>query len=173
MTLSKDRLKKIHGIPEPTGPSDPAVLERRRFHVAAAKWLSRWSFWLQAIFVLIGFAIVLLPMLLKNWRAVIEKTPVAARIFEDFSSLSGLAMLLFFFLMGLFLLWNGLKSGLPAGRNSFLTNKDIVEMELYPRNKREEFIYWIDFVFAVTGTTLWLFLPFGVLAYFIRIGGLK
>lgn len=170
MALSKDRLKKIHGIPEPTGPVDSAVLSRRRFHEAVAKWLAKWSYPLQAAFAMIGFVVVLLPTLSKNWRAVIEKTPIAGRIFQDFSSLSGLAMLLFFFLLGLFLIWNGLQSRLPAGRNSFLTNRDIVGMELYPRNKKEEFIYWVDFIFAVTGTSLWLFLPFGVLAYFIRIG---
>lgn len=171
MALSKDQLRKIHGIPEPTGSADPAVLARRGFHEAVAKWLARWSYPLQAVFALIGFVVVLLPTLSNNWRTVIENTPIAGRIFQDFSSLGGLAMLLFFFLLGLFLIWNGLQSRLPAGRNSFLTNRDIVEMELYPRNKKEEFIYWVDFVFAVTGTTLWLFLPFGVLAYFIRIGG--
>lgn len=171
MAFSKDRLRKIHGISEPTGPTDPAVLARRRFHEAAANWLARWSYPLQAVFALIGFVVVLLPMFSKSWRSVIEKTPVAGRIFQDFSTLSGSAMLLFFFLMGLFLIWNGLQSRLPAGRNTFLTYRDIVQMELYPRNKKEEFIYWIDFVLAVTGTTLWLFLPFSVLAYFIRIGG--
>lgn len=171
MALSKDRLRKMHGIPEPTGSADPAVLARRRFHETAAKWLARWSYPLQAAFALIGCVVVLLPTLSKNWRSVIENTPVAARIFHDFSTLSGWAMVLFFVLMAMFLIWNGLRSRLPAGRNSFLTNRDIVEMELYPRNKKEEFIYWVDFGFAVTGTTLWLFLPFGVLAFFIRIGG--
>lgn len=170
MALSKYRLRKIHGIPESTEPADPAVLARQRFHVVTAKWLSRWITSLQVIFALIGFVIVLLPTLSSNWRGVIEKTPIAARIFQDFSSLSGLAMWLFFFLMAMFLVGNGLKSELPTHRGFFLSHRDIVEMELYPRNKREEFIYWFDFVFAVTGTALWLFLPFGVLAYFIKIG---
>lgn len=126
---------------------------------------------MQVTFALVGFVIVLLPTLSKNWRAVIEKTPVAAQVYQDFSSLSGLAMLLLYFLMGLFLVWNGLKNKLPAGQTPLLSKKDIVEMELYPRNKSEEFAYWLDFVLSVTGTTLWLFLPFGVLAFFIRMGG--
>lgn len=171
MALSKEQLRKIHGILEPDGPADPDVLERRRHHEAAAKWLSRWSAVLQVVFALIGFVIVLLPTLSKNWHAVIEKTPVAAKVYQDFSSLSGSAMLLFYFLMGLFLVWNGLKNKFPAGRTSLLTYRDVVEMELYPRNRREEFIYWLDFVFVITGTTVWLYLPFGVLAFFIRIGG--
>lgn len=175
MTLPKDRLRKIHGLTEPTGPADPAVLARREYHEAAAKWLAKWSSPLQATFALIGFVVVLLPMFSKNWRAVIENTPVAERVFRDFSTLSGWAMALFFFLMGLFLVLNWRVNDSPGGWHptkqwGFPSPKQIVEMELYPRIKREEFIYWIGIVFGATGTTIWMIF-FGVFAFFIGIGG--
>ncbi|WP_200384610.1 hypothetical protein [Rhodocyclus tenuis] len=169
--LSKDQLRKIHGVTEPTGPEDPTVIARRKFHEAAAKWLARWSYPLQGLFASIGLVVVLLPTMSKSWRSVVEMMPIAGRIFQDFSSLSGSAMLLFYFLSGLFVIQTRVQSKNPAGQASFLTYRDVVEMELYPKNKGEELAYWVDFSLAVTGTTLWLYLPFGILAFAIRMGG--
>lgn len=174
MTLPKDRLRKIHGIMEPTGPADQAVLARRQYHEAAAKWLARRSFLLQATFALVGFVIVLLPMFSKNWRAVIENTPVAGRIFNDFSNLSGWAMVLLFVLMVLWGIMNWRVKDYPGGwhptkQYGFPSPKQVVELELYPRLKREEFIFWVDIVFGAIGTTIWMIFC-GVLAFFIKIG---
>jgi len=174
MALSKDRLRKIYGIPEPTGPADQAVLARRKYHEAAAKWLAKSSYPLQAVFALTGFVIVLLPMFSKNWRAVIENTPIAERIFHDFSSLSGSAMVLFLFLMGLYVVQNWWVNDFPGGWHptkqwGFPTPMQIVRMELYPRNKREEFVFWVEIIFGAVGTANWMIF-FGVFAFFISIG---
>ena len=175
MALAKHRLTKNHGLTEPTEPADPAVLARRRFHKAAATWLAKWSYPLQAAFALVGFVVVLLPMFSKGWRAVIETTPVAERVFHDFSSLSGWAMVLFFVLLALFLVLNWRVNDYPGGWHptkqwGFPNPKQVVEMELYPRLKREEFVYWIGIFFSAAGTTIWMIF-FGVFAFFIRIGG--
>ena len=151
MTLSKDRLRKIHGVTESTAPADQAVLAK--YHEAAANWLARISFFLHAIFAAIGFAVVLLPILSRSWRAIIESTPLVRVVFHDYSTFGGLAMANLYILMALFLIRN------------------VVDMELFPRTRREEFAYWADISFGFVGATLWLFLPFGVLAYFINIGG--
>lgn len=175
MTLSKDRLRKIHGLTDPTAPSDPAVMARRTYHEAAAKWLAKWSYPLQAFFALIGFVVVLLPMFSNNWRAVIEKTLIAERVFHDFSSLSGWAMVLFLILMGLYVVQNWLVNDYPGGWHptkqwGFPTPMQIVQMELYPQNKREEFVFWVEIIFGAVGTANWMIF-FGVFAFFIRIGG--
>lgn len=171
MTPSKERLRKLHGVIDSTTLIEQAVFARRAYHEAAIKWLARWSTSLQISFALIGLLFVLLPTIINDWRVIVEKIPIAAHIFRDFSSLSGSAMILFFFLMTVFLIWNSLKNSLPARRTPFLTYRDIAEMELYPQNRKEELAFWVDFILATSGTTLWLFMPFGVLAYFIKIGG--
>jgi len=171
----KDRMRKMWGLDEPNKPADPEVLGRRRYHEAAAKWLAKWSYLLQTTFALIGFMVVLLPMFSKSWRAAIENTPVAERIFNDFSTLSGLAMVLFFILMVLWGILNWRVKDYPGGWHptkqwGFPNPQQVVEMGLYPRLKREEFVFWIDIVFGTAGTMIWMIL-FGVFAFFIRIGG--
>ena len=170
MTLPKDRLRKILGVAEPTGPADQAVLARRKYHEAAATWLARGAGILQAIFAFIGFVVVLLPVFLRSWRTVIEGTPIAGGIFHAYSTLSGLAMVNFYVLIALFLMRSWLIKSLPGGDAFGLTYKNVVDLELFPRTKREEFAYWTNISFGFLGTTLWLFLPFSVLAYFIKIG---
>jgi hypothetical protein len=170
MALSKDRLRKIHGVAEPTGPADQAVLARRKYHEAAATWLARRSYILQAIFAAIGFVVVLLPIFSRSWRTVIESTPIARWVFHDYSTFSGLAMVNLYILMALFLIRSWQIKSLPGGAAFSLTYRNVVDMELYPRTKREELAYWTDISFGFVGTTLWLFLPFGALAYFINIG---
>ncbi|MOA61694.1 hypothetical protein D3C78_1868990 [compost metagenome] len=79
-------------------------------------------------------------------------------------------MVNFFILMILFLARSLLTRHTPAGYSPILSYRDVVDMELYPRAIKEELAYWIDITSGVAGTTLWLFLPFAVLAYFIRLG---
>jgi hypothetical protein len=171
MTLSKDRLRKIHGVAESTGPADQAVLTRRKYHEAAAQWLARRSFLLQATFAAIGFVVVMLPMFSKTWRTIIESTPVVRSVFHDYSTFSGLAMVNLYILMALFLVRSWQIKSLPGGAAIALTYRTVLDMELFPRTRREEFAYWTDISFGFLSTTLWLFLPFGVIAYFINIGG--
>lgn len=171
MSLSKDRQKKVHGILEPIGPYDQEVLARRKHHEAAAQWLAKRSYLLQIAFAAIGFMVVLLPVLSKSWRAAIESAPIVRNVFHDYSTFSGLAMLNLYILIALFLIRSLQIKSLPGANAIALTYRNVVDMELYPRTRREEFAYWTDILFGLVGPTLWLFLPFGVLAYFIRIGG--
>jgi len=175
MALSKDRLRKIHGIPEPTGPADQAVLARRKYHEAAARWLAKWSSPLHATCALTGFMVVLLPMFSKNWRAVIENIPIAARIFHDFSTLSGWAMALLGILMALWGYLNWKVNDYPGGWNprkqwGLPDPALIVEMELYPRTQVEERVFWAGIAFGTADAGFWL-IGCGVFAFFMRIGG--
>lgn len=134
-------------------------------------WLAKWSSRLQLVFAGIGLVVVLLPVLSKPWSAVIDGVPFVSRVFHDFSTLSGWALANFFVLMMLFLARSAVIRNIPGGHVPIRSWREVVDMELYPRTRKEELAYWSDFAFAVAGTTLWLFLPFGVLAYFIRLGG--
>lgn len=170
MALSKERLRKFHGIPEPTGPSDPAVLARRPAQEAAARWMARWLTDLQAGFALVGFVVVLLPTLSKPWRAVIDTIPFVAGVFHDYSTFSGAALANLFGVILLFAVHNLLARHIPGGATAILTYRDVAEMELYPHSRKAELAYWAKLAHTLASTTMLLFLPFGVLAYFIRIG---
>lgn len=168
MAFSKDQLRNIHGISEPTGSDDPAILARRRFHEAAAKWCAKWLVPLQVFFAFIGFSVILLPVLWKPWRSVVEGTPLLAQVFHDYSTFSGLALLN---------LYAGLLTAVtkpywakhsPSG--PIPPYKDDIAPVACPLTKKEEVSFWVEIVALILVTTVWLFLPFGVIAYFIRIG---
>lgn len=168
MTLSKDRLRKLHGITEPTEPADPAVLARRKYHEAAAIWLAKGLVPLQAFFASLGFFAILLPMLLKPWRNIVEGLPILAHIFHDYSTFSGLAManLYIGMLTAVIKLYWGKRS--PSG--DVISYKDGIAPLHLPRTRKEEISFWIEAIALIFVTSVWLFLPFGVLAYFINIG---
>ncbi len=152
-------------------PADPGVLRRRKHQEAAARWLAKWSYPLQAFFAATGLIVVLLPMLLKSWRSTIEDTPIAAHIFRDFSTFSGLAIVLLATLMLIFMILNWTVDNYPGNRNptkqfGFPTPSQIVEMALYPQTKREKFVFWCDILFGILMTTWWG-LAFSLIAFFI------
>ncbi|MFM5741313.1 hypothetical protein ACET6W_01065 [Aeromonas veronii] len=113
---------------------------------------------------------VLLPALSRPWRAVIENAFIVREIFHDYSTFSGLAIANLYILIALFLIRTLQIKSLPGGSAFALSYKNIIDMELFPRTSKEEFAYWTEIVFGLAGTTIWLFIPFGVLAYFIEIG---
>lgn len=70
---------------------------------------------MHAIFAAIGFAVVLLPILSRSWRAIIESTPLVRVVFHDYSTFGGLAMANLYILMALFLIRNWQIKSLPGG----------------------------------------------------------
>jgi hypothetical protein len=99
MAISKHMLRKMHGVPEPTGEADPAVLARLKYHVAAARWCEKYLSYFDSFFAYIGFFIVLLPIFLKSWRSFIQHTPILSTIFHDYSTQSGWAIINLFVLI--------------------------------------------------------------------------
>jgi hypothetical protein len=168
MTLSKERLRKIHGVADHTNPTDQSVIARRKFHESAAKWLSKWLVPMQALFGFIGFFVVLLPVLLKPWRALVEDTPLLAQVFHDYSTFSGWALINLYIGMLTAIVKIYWAKHSPGG--SILSYRDVVHLQDYPRTKKEEVFFLADAVGTILVTTVWLFLPFGVIAYFIRMG---
>ena len=167
MAFSNDRRRNFHAEPGPTEPDDPSVIARRKIHETAAKWCDKWLAPLQALFAVTGFVVVLLPVLLEPWRSVIDDIPFIAQIFHDYSTFSGWALLNLFAGMLTALAKTYWGNYLPGA--SMLSYKDVIRLSAYPKTKKQEVAFWIDVVGTTFVTTAWLFLPFGVLAYFIRM----
>ncbi|MBK8134216.1 MAG: hypothetical protein IPN63_06355 [Gammaproteobacteria bacterium] len=168
MTLPKDRLRKIHGVTEPAGPADQSVLARRKYHEAAAIWLAKWLTPLQALFALLGFFVVLLPVLSKPWRSIVENLPIFAPVFHDYSTFSGVAMANLY--IGMLMAFTKLYWAKHSPSGDIVPYKDGIAPLPCPRTRKEEVSFWIETVALILVTSVWLFLPFGVLAYFINIG---
>ncbi|MFN3716747.1 MAG: hypothetical protein ACK4R8_08500 [Thiobacillus sp.] len=168
MTLPKDRLRKIHGLAEPTGPADPAVLARRKYHQLASMWCAKCLVPLQAFFASFGFFIVLLPTLSKPWRGIVENTPLLAKVFHDYSTFSGLALVNLF--AGMLTAISKPYWSKSSPRGPVPSHKTYLAPVACPATKKEEFSFWIEIVALILVTTVWLFLPFGVMAYFLRMG---
>jgi hypothetical protein len=166
MTLRNDQLSKIYGILEPTEPFDPAVHGRLKFHEAAVKWCAKWLTTLHVFFALIGFAVVLLPLLVQVWRAVVESIPFLAIVFHDYSTLSGWSLLNL--LAGMLTAFAKTYLNKYSPGSSLLSCEEIIWLAAYPRTKKEEAAFWIDIAGTILVSTIWLFLPFGVLAFVIR-----
>lgn len=167
MTLPKER-SQIQSVAEPVVPADQAVLARRRYHEAAAKWCAKCLVPLQAFFALIGFFIVLLPALSRPWRGIVESMPLLAEVFYDYSTFSGLALIN---------LYAGMITAItkpywfkhrPTG--PVPSHKNRPAPVACPTTKKEEFSFIVEIIALSLVTTGWMFLPFGVIAYYVRIG---
>ncbi len=166
--MDKELLRKITGVPEPTGPSDPSVLARRKTHIELAKWCIKWRPTVLLLSCIFGVVFIVLPAISASWRSVIEKIPPLAVIFYSYASLKGaLFWVHFLLIMGMSTLLNFFDKYKPGGIWVHITLSEIVEMELYPRTKKEEFAYWLVFLYGVVGGTLVLMFPCGLFAYFV------
>ncbi len=168
MNFPKDRLRKIYGITEPTGPTDPVVLARRKYHEAAAKWLAKWLVPLQVFFAVIGFFVVLLPVLSKSWRSIVEGLPFFSKVFLDYSTFGGLAIIHLYIGLAMAFTKPYLVKYSPSG--DVVPYKNGIAPLLCPRTRKEEVSFWIEVAALIMVASVWLFLPFGVLGYFMNPG---
>ena len=168
MAISKHMLRKMHGVPEPTGEADPAVVARLKYHVAA-RWCEKYLSYICSLFALIGFAVVLLSVMLKSWGEFIQHIPILSKIFHDYSTLSGWALVNFYPMIFLLILKISMIKSIPGRSTHSCTYRELMEMELYPRTKKEEVAYWICIFFNISASTAIIFVPLSCLAYFILI----
>jgi len=131
---------------------------------------------LQAIGAMIGFFVVLLPTLSSTWREIVVSFPPTRWIYDEFSLFGpfSLAVLLVFIIATIAL--NGLYRHFPGGWDAkkewgFPTAKVIRDRALYPTRFLEEVVFWLAAFIGLFGLFLWLYLPFGLMAFFIRTGG--
>ncbi len=151
---------------EKTEAAHPSIIRRRRFHETAAIFCEKWLVSLHVFFATAGFFIVLLPTLSKPWRGVIEKVSIFAQLFHDYSTFSNWALINLYIGMVTALVRIYQKSrGCPD-----TSYEKIVRLKIYPKTLKEELSFFTDIFGSIFSATGWLFLPFGLIAYFIRIG---
>lgn len=150
-----------------------SVLRRRRYHIATTQWEEKWLPWLQTTGALIGFFVVLLPVIVKGWLVIIEEIIVLRFIFEQFSTLGNLVvtiLLLYAITSAIIsIMWGNsfpnwnirIEGGLPSSQN-------ILEKNLYPTTKKQEFVFYIHVLQGLL-TPFFVVMIFGVLAFFIRL----
>jgi hypothetical protein len=146
-------------------PGDPTVLARRPLHRAAARACAVVLPRLHAAFAFAGALLVLLPALLEPARAALAHWPALARLCEGYAALGTPARVHLALLALTWLARLAAAPMLPVGAAAAPGFDVIVARELYPRTRSEELAWWIDVVHAVVSTSLWLFMPFGTLAF--------
>lgn len=144
-------------------PDDPAVTGRRALHRAAAAGCAQALPMLHVAFALAGCLLVLLPALSPPWRALLASLPAVGALSNDYGALGTSARLHVAVLLAAWVARTAVT--LPSADAERPTGFDeIVARGLYPRTRREEIAFWIDIVQSLTATSLWLLMPFGVLA---------
>lgn len=162
-------------MPSTRGNVSDSVLRRRKYHIAIVEWEARWLPWLQAAGALVGFAIVLMPAMSKGWRSLIQDISVTNWIFEEFSRFGSFALALLAMLLSMTSALYSLHHYFPGDwdvwqEHGFPSAKVIRDRALYPKTLKEEFTFWTLILFGMFGSSIWLYLPFGLISFFIRIG---
>ena len=139
-------LRKMAGVTIDEVPEDPEVLARRPRHIAAAACSAKWQGRVVPISTLIWFVLVALPLMSKNWRLVISAVPILDKIFYDYATFSGLAIIQSFIVgVVVWILFRDTKNT-PSGNYikdfTIRTSRTIISLELYPRTKQEEKAFW-------------------------------
>ena len=126
---------------------------------------------------MLGLFLVLLPVLLPFWHEVVQRWGFTAWVFEEFSRMGPVALgWLVFLFVGLYGALRALARHSPGGWDvarqwGFPSPAQVVDRGLYPERPKERVFFWLNLTFGLLGSTLWLYLPFGVLAYSLRAGG--
>lgn len=171
-----ERQRRLWVLDENTAPADPEVVGRRKYHEGTAKWLAKWAYLPHALFAATGFFVVLLPALSKTWHEIIVNIPIAARIFHDFSTLSGWALALLGAEVTLSTILHFMGDDYPGGwhpakQRGYPTLRETTYLELYPRTRAEERIFWVRIAVGELAYAMFWLIGFGVFVFFIRIGG--
>jgi len=176
--LSKEQWRKIHGIREPTDPADPSVMGRRVLHESIVQWEIKWLTRLHLISSALAFVVVLLPMINKSWYGFISAVPVVSWIQKEFSSLGGWAILtLVFGLVCYFYSASKIDGksyseyGYPINLSHIGSADDIMIGDLFPRTKLEEKVFLVDSAGGAWMATVWWFIVFGIISFFVKMGG--
>lgn len=153
---------------------DSRVLARRSIHIAIAEWEARWAVWFQVVGACVGLFLVFLPAVSKSWHTTIKGIPVFLWVYEEFSRFGSIALTILFVAVFLNIMLHLFFKHFPGSWDvqkecGFPTANIVKERRLYPINRAEELMFWMHATIGLFGFFVWIYMPFGVLAYFIRI----
>lgn len=163
-----ERLRKINGVTLPEVDIDTRVVERRDLHISGLKLAQKLSSRLRLFSLIVGIVFVLAPGILPGWRHVISTNWLTDTFYSQMTAIGPLARYMIFGLTLLFLLRASVDKYVPCSTSLGKTHSDILEMELFPRTRKEEFAYWIDLVFNVVASVSFI-LPFAAFVFIINI----
>lgn len=178
MALSKEKRREIYGIKEPNEPSDIDVIARRPVHEALSKWELKWMNSIGFSCGVIALLTVLLPALFKPWKIIVDDFLLLSTIHRMFTTLN--LGLFFIVAFGACLhLYSASKidgkkyshHGYPINLSGVRSSQQVIDMELYPRTKLEERVFWIDLIGGVWLATTWWFVIFGGFVMMLKLGG--
>jgi hypothetical protein len=168
MSVDKEVLKKLYGVNGDANAVDISVISRKDKHEKMAVWMAKWMPHLTAISIFTSIFFILLPAIIKKWALIVNESFILGYIFNSYSTFSGIAKVNICIIV-LFIFFKNF-ANVKKIKQINIPYEDVVAMQLYPNTKKEEFFYYLNLFFEFIGVTVYLFFPFGVLAYFIRIG---
>lgn len=135
--LDVERKRKINGVTLPEVQIDRRVTERRNLHVSGLKLAQKLSSSLRVSSLVVGIVFVFLPGILPSWRHVISSNWLTGTFYSQMTTIGPLARYVLYGLTLLFLLRASVDKYVPWSTSLSKTNSDILEMELFPRTRRE------------------------------------
>jgi hypothetical protein len=168
--MKKFNTNKISNLPskERNIPENKAVTSRNHLHKAAAVWCDKWLPWLYTLFASIGLFIVLLPAMIPSWQTTIVKSSLLLYIFSSYSTFTGISAYNFLLSLTLMIISTILNQKFAIDEKIVNPGYSlIIKKELYPKTFQQEGAYWFSIIFQAINTTTPLFLPFGVISFFI------
>jgi hypothetical protein len=156
MSADKEVLKKFYGITDEIELGDPSVISRRNVHEKIAKWMEKWTPHLTAVTIYMGIFVILLPVIFK--KLAINNIYILNYISYSHSIYKSIAITNAFIFAAL--LWTRffyLRCVIKDFKKGNISYRDIIIMELYPRNKKEEFYYYFNVIFIISLRTFFLF----------------
>lgn len=162
-SLSIEQRRKLNGYVEPTTLADTKVLERQSIHKWAMKSLSKYISGLRIFFVFVGFAFVFMPAIVPSWREVIVEYSLLKLVFFDYARFRGLPLYHFYLMIPFYFVGSNIRKHVPGCSIKMKSYKDLLEMEIYPRNLKEELAFWYAFFYNFCISPAYIIIPFGFL----------
>jgi hypothetical protein len=177
MAMSKEQRRKIYGIREPKDPADPSVTTRRHLHEMVVRWELKWLGAINLLSFIFALAFILLPALIKSWKAIVERIPILTLLNQLFTTPNIWLTFIFVFGVGCHIYSSSKIDGnnyshhhYPINLKGVRSPQQVIDMELYPASKIEERVFWVDFI---GGVWLSIFFWFGILGGFVMLLNLR
>jgi len=126
-----------------------------------------------------GFSVFLAPIMFPVIRDKLRLVPSLYYVFDEVTKLNTVVVVVVLTpaLLVSVIQAVGLSKGFPGGwdireKGMLPTAKEVIEYELFPTSRGEEFIFLLWVVLKFFGVVVWTF-PFVFLAYFMRIWEFK
>lgn len=152
----KDRRRRLLGLKDPAGEGELSVMQRNARHKAATEWVLSWGAPISVLSFLFALVFVLAPALAAPWRAAINQIGPLALAHEVWTTknvfliaIVGVGVALHFYSKSKLDGKRHSELGYPINLTEARTSENVIDLDLYPRTKAEERIFWVDVLLSV------------------------